>query len=634
MPILTVAEALYGQSSSSDISVLCRISGVSAPVSIVTKTGQTLLLTTIHIGDDEVINNTRKTSTILQNASSTSPLSSSSLSTSLIKQSVSTKNPPPSNSTTTTTTTTTSSSNTLISDEYTIINQNVGTFTYWGGLVAEAKLILGNGNGGSSSSSSSSSRSRSSDNKSNYPKQNYGLVSQVLQPLCTGDIVLLIRVSRKVWMNKTTLQVKDGLSKIYVLSRQADRTRVRGREEARKRLGTSTTTTTIVSNVNQGIMTKKEEEEAEESDIFITNDQRKEMRSLLPTADARFLLDDIEGSNRIKRLFQMAKHEEPVISSVILPVQEQRGVRGGVRGGTGSLVNHVISTQFDAVCSEEMNPYIRQTRRKGGETGMTIAESQILPFDIESSGSTTRSSSIKPRGEDNNMITATAGGASTTAGGSSTTTTTTTTMSSATPKAMMNMTVKNGSTKKPHNVSSSSSSSSFLAVRASPLISNCSKIPLLSGMLFNVSCSIRAFTRSTSSSLPSTTTSTISTMLISSSSTRRPIKTIGGGYSSTLLSNDKQITSLMELGQATLVLPQTISLYSSFFTFQNQTLFITYFNVDELLSLVLLLCFFVYKSRIVIRLDSYISLGNTLSPIKTYPNDARIIPKDDQDKIS
>ena len=90
-------------------------------------------------------------------------------------------------------------------------------------------------------------------------------------------------------------------------------------------------------------MTKKEEEEEEEeeeSDIFITNDQRKEMRSLLPTADARFLLDDIEGSNRIKRLFQMAKHEEPVISSVILPMQEQqhgRGeVQGGVRGGQRS----------------------------------------------------------------------------------------------------------------------------------------------------------------------------------------------------------------------------------------------------------------------------------------------------------
>jgi hypothetical protein len=315
MPILTVAEALYGQSSSSDISVLCRISGVSAPVSIVTKTGQTLLLTTIHIGDDEDIYN-KRTRNILQNTSST--LSSSSSSTSFIKQSASTNNHPPSSSS--------SSSNTLISDEYNIINQNVGTFTYWGGLVAEAKLILGNGGGGGGGGGGS----RCSDNSKTL-NQSYGLVPQVPQPLCTGDIVLLIRVSKKVWMNKTTLQIREGFSKIYVLSRQADRARVRGGEQARKRLGISTTTSRA-SNVNQGMLTKKEEEveEEEESDIFISTDQRKEMRRLLSTADASFLLDDIEGLNRIKRLFQMAKYEEPVISSVTLPMREQHG-RVGVR---------------------------------------------------------------------------------------------------------------------------------------------------------------------------------------------------------------------------------------------------------------------------------------------------------------
>ena len=56
MPLVTISQALYDPSTisfASDISVLCRISGVSAPVPILTKAGQNLLLTSIHIGDDE-----------------------------------------------------------------------------------------------------------------------------------------------------------------------------------------------------------------------------------------------------------------------------------------------------------------------------------------------------------------------------------------------------------------------------------------------------------------------------------------------------------------------------------------------------------------------------------------------------
>jgi len=417
MPLVTLSQALYGQSTvsfASDISVLCRISGVSAPVPILTKAGQNLLLTSIHIGDDERGFN-RDPSTIAD--------------ASLSKH-------------------TFGAGATVIGGGGDDFNPNVGTLTYWGGLAAESKLIV--------------------FGKSSHPMN----PQQSTSGLRTGDIVLLLHVSQRVWMNKTTLQVREGQSKIYVLSRQDERMRQRLGRERRIQIGS---------------------ERDDNDEVHLTIDQRKELRSLLSPADARFLLDDVAGNQRIQRLFALARREEPINTTAALLQQSLRTGKGGREGGGGSLAYVGMSTQLDGGFSEDPNPFVRRSREGGAE------ESQILPFDIDSSGATRamslqQSAPVRPS-------------------------------YAKTPVAPINS-----------------------ASISSPLITSCGKVPLATGIMFNISCSIRSFIRS---ALPVQSTGGI-----------LPAPPVSGSVGVVSASRGGQPLhqhSLVELGRASLVLPQSRS---------------------------------------------------------------------------
>jgi len=445
MPLFTIAEALYGSSSgpfASDINVLCLISGVSAPVPILTKTGQKLLLTTVHIGDDE-----RGTT---RDSSSVSTSSSSLINASLNKKA--------------------SGAGAIveIGDD---INPNVGTLTYWGGLAAESKLLV--------------------------PRKASPHTSHMLQSttsLRTGDIVLILHVARRVWMNKSTLQVRDGQSKIYILSRQDERMQQR---LVRKK----------ISAVEEG--------EDEDDNVTLTIDQRKELRSLLSPSDSCFLLDDIAGKQRIERLFALSRREEPLITSATLFHQSSlytgKGLIGDRRGGGGGSLVHVgFSTQLDGGFSEEPHPFVRKSNvGDGGGGGGYVEESQILPFDIDSSGAT-RAMSLQ--------------------------------LSAPVSRPALPKT-----TPPPQAANS--------AAVSSPLITSCSKIPLATGILFNISCSIRSFLRS---ALPVQASSVGVHSAPTTASAAAPIAVVPLSRGEDLRNNHNK-HSLIELGRASLVLPQSRS---------------------------------------------------------------------------
>ena len=420
MPLVTISQALYDPSTisfASDISVLCRISGVSAPVPILTKAGQNLLLTSIHIGDDE-------------RGFNSSTIADASLSKHTFGAGA-----------------------TVIGgggggggDDF---NPNVGTLTYWGGLAAESKLLV--------------------YGKSSHPMN----PQQSTSGLRTGDLVLLLHVAQRVWMNKTTLQVREGLSKIYVLSRQEERMRQRVGRERRIQIGS---------------------ERDDNDEVHLTIDQRKELRSLLSPADARFLLDDVAGNQRIQRLFALARREEPINTTAALLQQSLhsgKGGRGG-GGGGGSLAYVGMSTQLDGGFSEDPNPFVRRSREGGAE------ESQILPFDIDSSGAT-RAMSLQQ-------------------------------------SAPVRLTYAKTPTA-PINFASTSS----------PLITSCGKVPLATGIMFNISCSIRSFLRS---ALPVQSTGILPAAPASGSV---------GVVSAASRGQPLHQHSLVELGRASLVLPQSRS---------------------------------------------------------------------------
>jgi hypothetical protein len=255
----------------------------------------------------------------------------------------------------------------------------------------------------------------------------------------------------------------------------------------------------------------EEEGEDEDDNVTLTIDQRKELRSLLSPSDSCFLLDDITGKQRIERLFALSRREEPLITSATLFHQSSlytgKGQIGDIRGG-GSLVHVGFSTQLDGGFSEEPNPFVRKSNFGDGGGGY-VEESQILPFDIDSSGAT-RAMSLQL-------------------------------------SAPVSRPVLPKTTPPPQAANS--------AAVSSPLITSCSKIPLATGILFNISCSIRSFLRS---ALPVQASSVGVHSAPTTASAAAPIAVVPLSRGEDLRNNHNK-HSLIELGRASLVLPQSRS---------------------------------------------------------------------------